>query len=101
MKNVAEQYIEKSDEKRENELGYDDIGGCRKQMALIRELVELPIRHPEVVRKIITPIIQIHTLMLTHTYIHTYDCHDLLNTCINSYFYIEYTACVLSNYTYT
>jgi transitional endoplasmic reticulum ATPase len=29
-----------------NEVGYDDIGGCRKQMAQIRELVELPLRHP-------------------------------------------------------
>lgn len=26
--------------------GYDDIGGCRKQMAQIRELVDLPLRHP-------------------------------------------------------
>ena len=26
-----------------NEVGYDDIGGCRKQMAQIRELVELPL----------------------------------------------------------
>jgi len=29
-----------------NEVGYDDIGGCRKQMAQIREMVELPLRHP-------------------------------------------------------
>lgn len=28
-------------------IGYDDIGGCRKQMAQIRELIELPLRHPE------------------------------------------------------
>ncbi|OAG29465.1 transitional endoplasmic reticulum ATPase [Nematocida displodere] len=27
-------------------IGYDDIGGCRKQMAKIRELVDLPLRHP-------------------------------------------------------
>ena len=26
--------------------GYDDIGGCDKQMAKIREMVELPLRHP-------------------------------------------------------
>eukprot|EP00835_Amoeboradix_gromovi_P003820 NODE_268_length_12243_cov_0.338109.p2 type:complete len:742 gc:universal NODE_268_length_12243_cov_0.338109:10808-8583(-) len=35
--------------KREDEssdVGYDDIGGCRKQLAHIRELVELPLRHP-------------------------------------------------------
>merc|ERR1711892_711948 len=29
-----------------NAIGYDDIGGCRKQMAQIREMVELPLRHP-------------------------------------------------------
>merc|ERR1711979_122049 len=28
------------------EVGYDDIGGCRKQLAQIREMVELPLRHP-------------------------------------------------------
>jgi transitional endoplasmic reticulum ATPase len=28
-------------------VGYDDIGGCRKQMAQIREMVELPLRHPQ------------------------------------------------------
>ena len=35
--------IEREDEEGNlNEVGYDDIGGCRKQMAQIRELVELP-----------------------------------------------------------
>lgn len=29
-----------------NEIGYDDIGGCRTQLALIKEMVELPLRHP-------------------------------------------------------
>ena len=29
-----------------NEVGYDDVGGARKQMAQIREMVELPLRHP-------------------------------------------------------
>jgi len=28
--------------------GYDSIGGCDKQLAKIRELVELPMRHPKV-----------------------------------------------------
>ena len=27
-------------------MGYDDIGGCKKQMAQIREMIELPLRHP-------------------------------------------------------
>jgi transitional endoplasmic reticulum ATPase len=29
------------------EIGYEDIGGCRQQVAQIRELVELPLCHPE------------------------------------------------------
>lgn len=35
-----------------NEVGYDDIGGCRKQMAQIREMVELPLRHPQLFKAI-------------------------------------------------
>ncbi|KAI6006673.1 P-loop containing nucleoside triphosphate hydrolase protein [Pisolithus orientalis] len=34
------------------DVGYDDIGGCRKQMAQIRELVELPLRHPQLFKAI-------------------------------------------------
>ncbi|ODV85968.1 hypothetical protein CANARDRAFT_7327 [[Candida] arabinofermentans NRRL YB-2248] len=40
------------DENNLNEVGYDDIGGCRKQMAQIRELVELPLRHPQLFKAI-------------------------------------------------
>merc|ERR1711935_662273 len=29
-----------------NAIGYDDIGGCRKQLATLKEMVELPLRHP-------------------------------------------------------
>jgi transitional endoplasmic reticulum ATPase len=35
-----------------NDVGYDDIGGCKKQMAQIRELVELPLRHPQLFKSI-------------------------------------------------
>ncbi|KAH9386924.1 transitional endoplasmic reticulum ATPase [Nematocida major] len=35
-----------------NMIGYDDIGGCRKQMAKIRELVDLPLRHPILFQKL-------------------------------------------------
>jgi len=31
----------------ENLVGYEDVGGCAKEMAVIQELVELPLRHPE------------------------------------------------------
>ncbi len=34
------------------DVGYDDIGGCRRQMAQIRELVELPLRHPQLFKTI-------------------------------------------------
>jgi len=30
-----------------NSIGYDDVGGCRKQLAQIKEMVELPLRHPQ------------------------------------------------------
>merc|ERR1712196_686046 len=32
--------------------GYDDIGGVRKQLQNIRELVELPLRHPQLFKSI-------------------------------------------------
>lgn len=35
-----------------NDVGYDDLGGCRKQMAQVRELVELPLRHPQLFKSI-------------------------------------------------
>jgi transitional endoplasmic reticulum ATPase len=38
--------IKRDDEEKLDEVGYDDIGGCRKQMAQIREMIELPLRHP-------------------------------------------------------
>nr|CEL67655.1 TPA: Cell division control protein 48 homolog A [Neospora caninum Liverpool] len=38
--------VKREEEERLDEVGYDDIGGCRKQMAQIREMIELPLRHP-------------------------------------------------------
>lgn len=35
-----------------NEVGYDDIGGARKQLAQIKEMVELPLRHPQLFKTI-------------------------------------------------
>uniref|UniRef100_A0A8C4QSH2 Valosin containing protein n=1 Tax=Eptatretus burgeri TaxID=7764 RepID=A0A8C4QSH2_EPTBU len=35
-----------------NEVGYDDIGGCRRQLAQIKEMVELPLRHPALFKAI-------------------------------------------------
>lgn len=39
--------IKREDEEQLDGVGYDDIGGCRKQMAQIREMIELPLRHPQ------------------------------------------------------
>ncbi|PRQ23303.1 putative vesicle-fusing ATPase [Rosa chinensis] len=44
--------VRRDDEERLDEVGYDDIGGVRKQMAQIRELVELPLRHPQLFKSI-------------------------------------------------
>lgn len=38
--------VKREDEENSNEIGYDDIGGCKKQLGLIREMIELPLRHP-------------------------------------------------------
>lgn len=44
--------IKREDEESLNQIGYDDIGGCRKQLVQIRELVELPLRHPQLFKTI-------------------------------------------------
>ncbi|KAG4979871.1 hypothetical protein JHK82_033112 [Glycine max] len=44
--------VKREDEERLDEVGYDDVGCVRKQMAQIRELVELPLRHPQLFKSI-------------------------------------------------
>uniref|UniRef100_A0A7R9YRS6 Cell division cycle protein 48 n=1 Tax=Chlamydomonas euryale TaxID=1486919 RepID=A0A7R9YRS6_9CHLO len=44
--------IKREDEEKLDEIGYDDVGGVRKQLAQIRELVELPLRHPQLFKTI-------------------------------------------------
>lgn len=44
--------LKREDEERLDEVGYDDIGGCRKQLGQIREMVELPLRHPQLFKTI-------------------------------------------------
>lgn len=38
--------IKREEDDAANGIGYEDIGGCRRQMAQIREMIELPLRHP-------------------------------------------------------
>lgn len=35
-----------------NDVGYEDIGGCGKAMAMIREMIELPLRHPQLFKNL-------------------------------------------------
>lgn len=44
---LPDQELDRAEEE-EDELGYDDIGGVDKELSKIRELVELPMRHPKV-----------------------------------------------------
>ncbi|KAJ5074287.1 cell division control protein 48 [Anaeramoeba ignava] len=44
--------IKREDEEAAEGIGYDDIGGLSKQLAQIREMVELPLRHPNLFRSI-------------------------------------------------
>jgi transitional endoplasmic reticulum ATPase len=47
------QPIKREDKEAElNSIGYDDIGGCRRQLEQIRKLVELPLRHPQLFESI-------------------------------------------------
>ena len=45
----------REEDERLNEIGYEDIGGCSRQLANIRELVELPLRHPQIFRSVGIP----------------------------------------------
>merc|ERR1719453_635692 len=38
--------VKREDEERADDVGYEDLGGCKKQLAQIREMIELPLRHP-------------------------------------------------------
>jgi len=44
--------IKREDEEKLDDVGYDDIGGCKGQLALIREMVELPLRHPQLFKNL-------------------------------------------------
>lgn len=44
--------IKREEEDRLDDVGYDDIGGVRKQLAQIRESIELPLRHPKLFKNL-------------------------------------------------
>jgi len=53
--NVEETQISRLNDEKRNEIGYDDIGGCVRQLSQIRELIELPLRHPELFNAVGVP----------------------------------------------
>ncbi|MDW7726860.1 MAG: CDC48 family AAA ATPase [Candidatus Methanoperedens sp.] len=48
---VKEQILDESEVAR-TYLNYEDIGGLRREIGLIREMIELPLRHPELFEKL-------------------------------------------------
>merc|ERR1719464_502383 len=44
--------IKREDEEAMDEVGYDDIGGCGKALLMMREMIELPLRHPAIFRNL-------------------------------------------------
>lgn len=52
---TEEDHLGREEDERTKEVGYDDVGGCSRQLAQIRELVELPLRHPQIFRTVGIP----------------------------------------------
>jgi len=44
--------LKREDEDKMDDVGYDDIGGVRRQLGQIRECVELPLRHPKLFKNL-------------------------------------------------
>jgi len=40
--------ISRDDEDSADDIGYDDLGGCGKALIMMREMIELPLRHPKI-----------------------------------------------------
>lgn len=49
---ISDGRVPKDELEKSNFIGYDDIGGARRQMAQIRELIELPLKQPKLFEKI-------------------------------------------------
>jgi transitional endoplasmic reticulum ATPase len=54
--NLKEEIVDESKLKGSPKTTYEDIGGLRREIELVREMIELPLRHPELFQKLgITP----------------------------------------------
>mmetsp|Transcript_3767 Transcript_3767/g.4862 ORF Transcript_3767/g.4862 Transcript_3767/m.4862 type:complete len:881 (-) Transcript_3767:325-2967(-) len=53
--NIDEESLSRVTDEKLNEIGYDDLGGCDRQLNAIRELIELPLRHPQLFNTVGVP----------------------------------------------
>jgi len=44
--------LEREDEEGADDVGYDDLGGCSKALVMMREMIELPLRHPQIFKNL-------------------------------------------------
>lgn len=44
--------LKREDEEGMDDVGYDDLGGCGKALAMMREMIELPLRHPQIFKNL-------------------------------------------------
>merc|ERR1719283_583937 len=44
--------LEREDEEGADDVGYDDVGGCSKALVMMREMIELPLRHPQIFKNL-------------------------------------------------
>jgi len=44
--------VKREDEEKLDEVGYDDLGGVGKALGLMREMIELPLRHPQLFKNL-------------------------------------------------
>lgn len=64
-----------------NEVGYDDIGGVRKQLAQIKEMVELPLRHPALFKAIgvkVLHVLFLHVLQSIFFLLYQSMCNNII-----------------------
>jgi len=57
--------VELTDEKIP-EINYEDIGGLKEEIKKIREMVELPMKHPEIFEKLRLQYLFLHSFLLFH-----------------------------------
>ncbi|HMK46627.1 MAG TPA: CDC48 family AAA ATPase [Methanocella sp.] len=50
--NISDKPVEEGKAEKVPHISYEDIGGLRREISLVREMIELPLRHPEIFQKL-------------------------------------------------